>query len=300
MLGGDTSLYELRPDGSSATHLADGTYRSPAWSPNATTFTFFRSGSLWAAGAPALPPEPSALDQAGAVVGSFMQARLSGQGDPTIYLDSSGKQAYSGGVLTLAVTGDARFSRYYILAQELTSTRPDTALFIVRLVLTKGKLDVSELEESLTLVRDSATRKFVIDQAAAGAKRDLGKGAGVVAVDVARDTVRLTFDSDLDLATVPGGVLVQDSKGNPVDATASYSNRVVTISGLDLKPGGQYRLVVLTTVRDVGSHNVASEYDLNFLGPAAPAAKDAGGQNGAGSVTASPSPTPSASPTPAS
>jgi hypothetical protein len=43
---------------------------------------------------------------------------------------------------------------------------------------------------------------------------------------------------------------------------------VVTLSGLDLKPGGKYKLVVLTTVRDVQGHNVASEYDLDLLGPA--------------------------------
>jgi hypothetical protein len=42
----------------------------------------------------------------------------------------------------------------------------------------------------------------------------------------------------------------------------------VTLSGLDLKPAGKYRLVVLTSLRDVQGHNVASEYDLDLLGPA--------------------------------
>ncbi|HKC18278.1 MAG TPA: Ig-like domain-containing protein, partial [Candidatus Dormibacteraeota bacterium] len=47
LLGGDTSLYEVRPDGSNLTHLANGTYRSPMWAPDGTTFTFVRGDALW-------------------------------------------------------------------------------------------------------------------------------------------------------------------------------------------------------------------------------------------------------------
>jgi hypothetical protein len=93
---------------------------------------------------------------------------------------------------------------------------------------------------------------------------------------------------------------VLDSKGKPVDITTAYSNRTVTITGLDLKPGSHYKLVVQTTVRDVGGHNVASEYDLELL---APALKNKGNQRTAGGLTASPVPTlptPTRTPTPAS
>jgi hypothetical protein len=86
---------------------------------------------------------------------------------------------------------------------------------------------------------------------------------------------------------VTDGVLVLDSKGRQVDVTATYSNRTVTITGIELKPGFHYKLVVLTTVRDVGGHNVASEYDLQLL---APALKNKGNQKNAGGATASPSP----------
>jgi len=295
LLGSDTDLYEVRPDGSNQTKLASGTYHGPAWAPNASAFTFFRGGSIWAATAPALPPEPSVLDQAAGVVNSFMQARQNGQaGQAASYLDASGQLASASGGLNLVVSGDPRFSRYYILAQELTGTQPDTAVFTVRLVLSHGKLDVSDLEESLTLVRDATSHQFVIDQASAGAQRDLGKGAEVVGVDITPDTIKVTFDSDLDPTTVPGGVLVLDAKGNQLDGTAVYANRIVTITGLDLKPGGQYRVVVLTTVRDVSGRNVASEYDLTVFGPAA---QNPGDQTGAGGG-ATVSPAPGASPTP--
>ncbi len=163
----------------------------------------------------------------------------------------------------------------------------------MRLVLTHGKLDVSDYEEALTLVRDANSKQFLVDQATAGPQRDLGKGAEVVSVEVAPDTIKLTFDSDLDPATITGGVLVLDSKGNQVDTTVNYANRTVTLAGLDLKEGSQYKLVVLTTVRDVLGHNVAAEYDLNVLGPSLK-------KHGNHRIVVTPTPTPSPSPVTAS
>jgi len=295
LLGSETDLYQAHPDGSNLTKLANGTYRVPMWAPNATAFAFFRGGALWTASAPALPPLPSVLDQASAVINSFMQARQKGQSDQaTALLDSTGKQAYASGGLSLVINGDPSFSRFYILAQNVTGTQPDSATFVVRLVLTHGKLDVSDYEETLTVVRDATSRQFLVDQATAGPHRDLGKGAEVVGVVVAADAIQVTFDSDLDPGTVAGAVHVLDSKGTRVDATVTYSNRTVTIGGLDLKPRAQYELVVLTTLRDFLGHNVAAEYDLQLVGPVAKTKAD----HKSGGVTASPAPLPSPSPTP--
>ena len=297
LLGSETDLYQAHPDGSNMTKLASGTYRLPMWAPNATSFGFFRGGALWTATAPALPPLPSALDQATAVVNSFMQARQKGQADQaSALLDSNGKQAYASGGLNLIINGDPFFSRFYVLTQAVTGTQPDTATFVVRLVLTHGKLDVADYEETLTVVRDATTRQFLIDQATAGAQRALGKGAEVVGVVVAADSIQVTFDSDLDPGTVADAVHVLDPKGGQLDATTSYANRTVTISGLNLKPGAQYKLVVLTTLRDFLGHNIAAEYDLQLVGPVAQSKADQ--KNGG--VTASPipvSPSPSTSPT---
>jgi hypothetical protein len=295
LLGSDTDLYQVRPDGSALTKMANGTYHLPAWAPNGTAFTFFRGSALWTATAPALPAQPTVLEQAAVVVNSFMQARQRGQADQaTAFLDDNGKRSYATGQPSLVIAGDPRFTRFYILTEGITSTEPDTATFVVRLVLTHGKLDVSDFEETLTVIRDAATKQFVIDQATAGARRDLGRGAEVVGIVVAADSIKVTFDSDLDPATVPDGVLVLDSKGKQMDATAMYANRTVTITGLDLKAGAHYKLVVLTSVRDVLGHNVASEYSLQLTGPALKNQKD---RKSAGGTTASP-PT-LASPTPA-
>jgi Bacterial Ig-like domain len=293
LLGSETDLYQARPDGTNLTKLANGTYRMPVWAPSGTAFSFFRGGAVWTASAPSLPPVPSVLDQATVVVNSFMQARQKGQSDQaTALLDSSGKQAYATGGLNLLVTGDPSFSRFYILTQAVTGTQPDTATFVVRLVLTHGKLDVADYEETLTVVRDATTRQFLIDHATAGAHRDLGKGAEVVSVVVAVDSVQITFDSDLDPRTVADAVHVLDAKGKQLDTTTTYANRTVTIAGLDLKPGAQYKLVVLTTLRDFLGHNIAAEYDLQLVGPVAKNNVD----HKSGGVTASPAPIVSPSP----
>ncbi len=296
LLGSETDLYQAHSDGSNMTKLANGTYRLPTWAPNATAFTFFRGGTLWTATAPALPPLPSVLDQATAVVNSFMQARQKGQADQAgALLDSTGKQAYASGGLNLIINGDPFFSRFYVLTQAVTGTQPDTATFVLRIVLTHGKLDVADYEETLAVVRDATTRQLLIDQATAGAHRDLGKGAEVVGVVVAADSIQVTFDSDLDPATVADAVRMLDSKGRQLDSNTTYSNRTVTISGLDLKPGAHYKLVVLTTLRDFLGHNIATEYDLQLIGPIAKSKADQ--KNGG--VTASPAPV-SPSPIPSS
>jgi Tol biopolymer transport system component len=293
LLGSDVELDQMRPDGSARSRLANGTYHAPSWAPNGTTFAFFRGGALWTANAPALPPPPSSLDLASVVVNSFMQARQQGQSDVAMsFLDENGKAAYATGGLTLipSGTGDQHFSRSYILTQELIATAPDTARFVVRLVLAQGKIDVSDFEETLTVVRDPATRSFLIDQATGASSRTLGKGPEVVGVDVGSTTIKLTFDSDLNPGTVTGGVLLLNDKGKQLDAPVGYADRMVAITGLDLKPGMQYRLVVLTTVQDVVGSSVASEYGLDFFGPADTSHHgDSGG---------SPSPTPSPMPSP--
>ena len=293
LLGTDTDLYEVRPDGTAATKLSNGTYLGPVWAPDGTSFVFFRGAAMFVAAAPGLAPEVAALDQAAAAVNSFMQARLAGQADQAAaYLDAKGKQSYAQGGLGLQAGGDTRFTRFYILTEEMTATAPDTARFVVRLVLTRGKIDVTAVEETLTVVRDPGTRQFLIDQATASPRRDLGKGAEVVGVDLAPGSVKVTFDSDLDPATIASGVAVLDGNGNRLQATTTYASHTVTLSGLDLKPGMQFRLVVLTAVHDVRGHGVAAEYGLDFLGPLP---KDAGGHQG---VTAGPTPSasPSASP----
>ena len=290
LLGSDTDLWEVRPDGTGLTKLAEGTYHFPVWAPNGVAFIYFRGAGVFGASAPAAPPRPSAMDSAAAVVNNFMQARKSSDGiKASAYLDANGRKAYSssGGGLNLILTGDPSFSRYYLLTQSITGSEPDTAQFVVRIVLSHDKLDVSTYEETLTLVRTQGSQEFLIDHATAGPLLSLGKGADVVSVEVSPGMVKITFDSDLKPESVATGVIILDSKGKQVGSSPVYANRTVTFSGLDLKPHATYKLVVLSTVQDVSGTNIAAEYDLTFAGPA-----DAhGGANRRGEPSPSPSPT---------
>jgi hypothetical protein len=300
LIGNDTDLSAVRPDDYGLAKLSSGTYHLPAWAPNATSFTFVRGASLWSATAPAFAPEPPTLDQAASQVSAFMNARLNKQSNQAqAFLDSKGKQAYSSSGLPLFISGDATFSRFYVITQEITGRHPDTAWFVVRLVLTKDGLDVSHFDETLILQRDDASQPFLIDQATAGPTHDMGKGAEVVGVDVGSASVRIVFDSDLVPETVADGVVVLDGSGTRIGGASTYSNRTVVVTGLDLSPGTLYKLAVLTTVQDVGGRSVPSEYDLTFAGPAA--GSSSAGQGDAGnppSPEPSPSPSPAATPTP--
>ncbi len=287
LIGDDTDLYAVRPDGYGRTLLNSGTYRNPAWAPDGVTFTYVRGGAIWSATTAPLPLEPPALDQAAPVVIQFMNARIAKHGDQAqAFLDDKGKQAYSSSGLPLVIAGDATFTRDYVVVQQMTDLQPQTARFVVRLVLSKGSLDVSDFEETLTLKRDDASQPFLIDQASAGSTRDLGKGAQVVSAEVATGSMKVVFDSDLVADTVADGVVVLDANGKRVGSPSTYANRTVVITGLDLAPGASYKLVVLTSVQDVSGRSVAAEYDLNVVGPAQ------------ASSASSPSPEPSPEPTP--
>jgi hypothetical protein len=271
LLGSDTDLYEVRPDGSGLTKLGDGTFHLPVWAPNGTAFTYLRGGTLQTASAPEPAARPS-LDAAASVVNAFMQARKAQQAEKAAaFLNDNGKKAYtsSHGGLNLLISGDPGFSRFYILTQAVTGSQPDKAQFVVRIVLSHEKLDVSAFEETLTLVRTQGSEQFLVDEATAGPPLTLGKGAAVVSVDIATATVKVTFDSDLRPDTVAAGVIILDSKGKQVGSAPVYGNRTVTYSGLALKPGATYKLVVLSTVQDVSGNNIAAEYDLTFEGPGA-------------------------------
>jgi hypothetical protein len=303
IIGNDTALYAVRPDGYGRTLLNTDTYRLPVWAPDGIQFAYVRGTALWSATAPPLPPEPSTLDQASSIVSQFMNARIAQQANQALpFLDEKGKQAYSSSGLPLVISGDATLTRDYVVVQELTAVHPQTATFVVRLVLSKGSLDVSEFEETLTLLRDQASEPFLIDQASASPTRDVGKGAEVVSVDVAAGTMKVVFDSDLVSDTVADGVVVLDGQGKRVGSQSTYANRTVVITGLNLTPGASYKLAVLTSVQDVGGRNVPAEYDLTLVGPALESSPTPPSPEPSPVPTPSPSasPSPSLTPSPSS
>ncbi len=268
LLGSDTGVFSIRPDGTDLTRLADGTFHAPAWAPDSSTFVYVRGNTLWAATAPAAKPLPSPTVQASVVVSAFMRARQDNEPDKARgYLDDSGRAAYSSGSPALIPNGDLQFKRFYILVAEVDPSSTNTVRVVVRMVFGKNKQEKAAIEETLIVQRGLATDPFLIDGVSASAQRDLGKGPEVVSVKVTDTDVVVTFDSDL-LPNSVGGVILQDSTGAAVQVTPVYSDRNVTFSGLQLTAGVHYRLIVQPSVQDVGNRHPAAEYDLDLIGPA--------------------------------
>ena len=289
LLGTDTELTEIRPDGTGKIKLADGTYHLPVWAPDSTTFAFVRGTDIYTSTAPPAAPAPTATEAASAVVNQFMQARLNRDPDGAgAFLDAAGAAAYQG--LGLIPDTGKGFKRFYILSVEADPTAANTVQAVVRLVFGEGKSEKNATEETLTVVRAQSTDPFLIDGATGGTQLDLGNGAEVVAVNLNGSTITVTFDSDLIPETVAGGVMVVDSKGKPTGDAPTYDKRTVTITGLDLKPNESYKLVVLTTVQDVSGRNFPAEYDLTLPGTGDGRGNNGGGNSGGGQ----PSPTPAA------
>jgi Bacterial Ig-like domain len=287
LLGSDSGLFAVRPDGTGLTKLADGTYNLPVWAPDSSTFVFVRGG-LWVATAPDLSPAPAQTDQALAVVNAFMQARKDGNSDRALlYLTDAGKAAYNTGHPQLIPITDLRFRRFYVLYAETDPATAGTVRVVVRMVFGHAQVEQSTVEETLTLRRAQATDPYLIDAVSVATPRDVGKGPEVVAVKITAPQVEVTFDSDL-VPTSVSSVTLQDGQGKVVDATMSYADRVVMFSGLQLTPGARYRLVVLSNLVDVGTRHIAAEYDLDFVGPAPDATS--------GDVTPTPAPSPSQAP----
>jgi Bacterial Ig-like domain len=287
LLGSDTGLFAVRPDGTGLTKVADGTYNLPVWAPDSSTFVFLRAG-LWVATAPPLAPAPAATDQALSVVNAFMQARKDGNSDRALlYLTDAGKAAYNTGNPPLIPLTDSGFKRFYVLYAESDPSTSGSVRVVVRMVFGHGNVEQTTIEETLRLRRAQATDPFLVDAVTAATPRDVTKGPQVVGMRLTAPQIEVTFDSDL-VPTSVSSITLQDSEGKVVDATVSYADRIVTFSGLQLTPGAHYRLVVLPSVVDVGRSHIATEYDLDFVGPAP--------NTTSGDVTPTPAPSPSPSP----
>ena len=296
LVGSDTTIYSLSPDGSNLTKLADGTYRQPVFAPDSSTFVFVRGNALWVATAPSAPAPLPNVAQATAVVSAFMQARLDGSPDRARnYLDDAGKVAYSGASPALIPSGDLEFKRFYVLMAEADPSSANAVRAVVRMVFGKNKQERAAVEETLVVTRAQDTDPYLIDAVTVGAQRDLGKGPQVVSVKLTPARVDVTFDSDLMTSSI-NGVELQDSTGAAVAVTPTYADRTVTFDGLQLAPGAKYTLIVLPSVQDVGNKHADSEYDLALVGPA-PAATS-GGANPPVAPSRAPSPTPAPSPSP--
>ena len=266
LVAGGGGLWTVRPDGSGLRRLADGEYPLVTWAPDASHISFARSTTLWSGvvNGSSLPGRGGACEVANPVLDGFMGARARGDADAALaLLDENGRRAYSGG-RTLVWRGEPRLHRYYTILEQPSGAG---CRYVVRLVLSRGNLDVNDFDEVLLIQPDVSGRPLV-HGSTAGQPRLLGKGPEVVLVEVTDPThLRISFDSDLDPA-VSQAIQVQ-GPGGRLAAQGSYSDRIVTLTlSAPLDPSGTYQLLVPARgVKDVGGRQPQADYSLEFSGP---------------------------------
>ena len=268
LLGTSKVLSTIRADGSNGGDVRDVEYSHPLWAPAATRFAFMRGGDLWVANLSSTGGGSSALDDAGKVVDSFMQARLAGDSaKASSLLDSDGRQAYAGDGPPLVITTDPRPRRYYVISAQLLPGADAGVQYVVRLVLARGSTEVFAYDETLTLQRRSSGT-LMIHAAKAGPRTPLGNGPSVVSAAVRGRQVVIAFDSDLAPETIASAVKVTDPTGRTVTVKADYANRVLTVTLPELPPVTGYRLALATSLQDIDHQPLTSEFDFDFVAAA--------------------------------
>jgi hypothetical protein len=270
LLDAQQSLWVV--DGNGPRKLGDGSFTgavlAPAPSP---AIAYLRSGALWTATLSELSPGSSrtvSLDAASQAVTAFLKARTEGKPEQAqAYLTPSGAAAYAAGSgAQLTRPGSPKLDRAFIVFSQL---RGSEAYFVVRLVLATGEhKDVTQLDESLTVVRDGDQLR--ISGAVAGPLGNYAAGPSVIAVALQpNDTSRITFDSDLRPETVAANVVLLDLGGRVVSSGATLEGRDVLVSVKSLV-AANYRLAVRPGLQDRNGNAAAAEYDLQLYLPAGP------------------------------
>ncbi|MDQ6637174.1 MAG: Ig-like domain-containing protein [Candidatus Dormibacteraeota bacterium] len=252
LLAGSSGISLVHADGSELRLLAAGAYGQPDWAPGAGVFAFHRAGQLFTARVPSARPAPASTQED--VLDAFLQARGAGNAEGANgYLDDAGKQAFAG--LKLVYKGnDGQLVSYNVLFSQ-----PGRA--VVRLVIAQGQ-DRRVVMETLTFARQGSA-KTMVHGVTETAAPPLGSGPNVLSVTATGHLLRVTFDADLDPATIAGVSLSGVRGQNSYDAS---SRTVVIDTGAALVPGNTYTLGVTADVKDV-NHAPATPFKLDLLGP---------------------------------
>ncbi|MGH7777469.1 MAG: Ig-like domain-containing protein [Candidatus Dormibacterales bacterium] len=287
----DQGLWRTSATGSGPTHVATVASRALSWAPDGSGIALASSGSLGVA--PFADPSSTPSQAAGdGVVEGFMKARVAGQtGAAAAFLDPKAQAAYGA---ALGGPAGSRVERDFVLASERVS---GGLRYLVRVLLAQGQVETAQFDEALTVV-SGPSGKPLIDQVQDTAPGPVGDGASVVALQIYRSEIQLTFDSDLQASTVPGAVSLVGPDGNALASTVTYAGRVATLRVPAMVPGTAYQLVVASSISDIDGHQLPLQYTVSVTGPQALAAFADPGAKPGSEPQASPSPSPSPGPSP--
>ena len=268
LLSTGSAIYAADPFSSGARSLGAGSFGQPVWSPDGSGFVFLRGGFLWSDSL-AQPAEVSAADLVRAsstVVDAFMAARRAGDATlATSFLDSQARSQYSANVQGLKLVlpgGDVKLGRSFSVLSQVVSGSPAQVRVVVRMVETKGSVDILEFDETL-LVRRTDAGVFLIHDSSRSGDRRVDAGPEVISVTQISSGVQITFDSDLEAATVATGVHLLDRNGRSLTVHATYANRVITL----VVPDGfaldqPYQIALQPSLSDALGRSVPTEYRI--------------------------------------
>jgi hypothetical protein len=242
------------PDGDTLAVSTGGAGGSPNWSATGRHFTVLGHDAAGPRIELVTVPKPTADRQAtlAAIVAAFADAQLSGD---------------AGAELSLAAPGAVLpslppFTRFAVL---WVQSAPDgTATARVRLTADArpDHLVASQAEETLTLQPTAGGRPPVVRTVTAGPFAAAPAGPQLVGVDTdaTPGAVTLTFDSDLDPATVSAAVGLSTPDGAATAATASYDPATRSVT---LRPAAGSRSTALvrvgTGLRDIAGHPLPAQ-----------------------------------------
>jgi hypothetical protein len=245
------------PDGDTLAVDTDGAGESPNWAPSGQFFTVLASSAAGSQIQSVSVPSQLTDRQASleAAAGAFADAQLSSDPDAQRALAAPG----------VALVSTMHATRAAVLWVQANADGTATAR--IRLTADAAQQDpvARQVEETLTLGAPSGTGTAggppVVLALQVESARPAPTGPQVTNLDTDAQpgTVLLTFDSDLDPASIDGATLAGPG-GTPVPATASYDAASRTVR---LRPGavpaGPVVLVVGTGLRDVDGHRLAEQ-----------------------------------------
>jgi Bacterial Ig-like domain/WD40-like Beta Propeller Repeat len=262
-----------RPDGSAELRLAAlptgdtvavsaaGAGESPNWAPSGRLFTVLASGGRGGAGGArieAVSVPADATDRRAVVeatVSAFANAQLPVDGGAERALAAPGvslpalPRATRAAVLWVRQHPDGSATARVRLTADPRPDRPVTMM----------------AEETLTLDPPIGTRPPAIRSVAATPFRPAPAGPqlGGVDTDAVPGAITMTFDSDLDPATVTAAVQLRTAAGGSVPATTRYDAAARAVTVRPAAGAGSDLLVAVTTaLRDVAGHQLPAALEI--------------------------------------
>jgi hypothetical protein len=258
--GGDGEMrLAALDDGATLAVSRAGAGESPNWAPSGGQVAVLtHSGGQPQIEVAQVPAQTAdAGDAVQAVAGAFADAQLSGDRDALRALAASGAGVD-------ALPRASRASLVQVLPGAGGASRVELRLVIDP---TPDHPVPRAIEEMLNVRPDPGLGRPVVDRVSAGPAADVPPGPHVVRIapGPAPGTVAVTFDSDLDPASVGGAFGLSGAGGGRLAASAAYdpATRTVTLSSPGDLPS-QVALTVATSLRDVSGQRLAAPVQAPF------------------------------------